>query len=53
MSEAGGSFRSELGRARGLGSAKEGVQHWWMQRVSAIALVPLATGKFNICIAKM
>jgi succinate dehydrogenase / fumarate reductase membrane anchor subunit len=42
MSEAGGSFRSELGRARGLGSAKEGVQHWWMQRVSAIALVPLA-----------
>lgn len=41
MSEAGGSFRSELGRARGLGSAKEGVQHWWMQRVSAVGLVPL------------
>ena len=30
-----------LARARGLGSAKEGVQHWWAQRVSAVALVPL------------
>jgi succinate dehydrogenase / fumarate reductase membrane anchor subunit len=35
-------LRSSLGRARGLGSAKEGVGHWWAQRVSAIALVPLA-----------
>jgi succinate dehydrogenase / fumarate reductase membrane anchor subunit len=35
-------LRSTLGRARGLGSAKEGVGHWWAQRVSAIALVPLA-----------
>jgi succinate dehydrogenase / fumarate reductase membrane anchor subunit len=35
------SFRTELGRVRGLGAAKEGVHHWWMQRVSAIALVPL------------
>lgn len=25
----------------GLGSAKEGVSHWWMQRVSSIALIPL------------
>jgi succinate dehydrogenase / fumarate reductase membrane anchor subunit len=25
----------------GLGSAKEGVEHWWMERVSAVALVPL------------
>ncbi len=30
-----------LGRARGLGSAKHGVQHWWAQRVSAVALIPL------------
>jgi succinate dehydrogenase / fumarate reductase membrane anchor subunit len=30
-----------LGRARGLGSAKQGVKHWWAQRVSAVALVPL------------
>ncbi|HTJ63883.1 MAG TPA: succinate dehydrogenase, hydrophobic membrane anchor protein [Alphaproteobacteria bacterium] len=30
-----------LARARGLGSAKHGLQHWWTQRVSAVALVPL------------
>ena len=30
-----------LGRARGLGAAKEGVSHWWLQRVTAVALVPL------------
>jgi succinate dehydrogenase / fumarate reductase, membrane anchor subunit len=34
-------LRTPLGRAIGLGSAKEGVQHWWMQRVTAVALVPL------------
>ncbi|MFA7429519.1 MAG: succinate dehydrogenase, hydrophobic membrane anchor protein [Rhodospirillaceae bacterium] len=34
-------LRSPLGRARGLGSAKEGVHHWWMQRLTAVALVPL------------
>src|SRR5262249_4858900 len=37
----GGPMRSSLGRAIGLGSAKEGVAHWWAQRLSAIALVPL------------
>jgi len=35
-------MRSPLGRAIGLGSAKEGVEHWWAQRVTAIALVPLS-----------
>jgi succinate dehydrogenase / fumarate reductase membrane anchor subunit len=35
------SMRSDLGRVRGLGSAKEGVNHWWMQRLTAIALIPL------------
>jgi succinate dehydrogenase / fumarate reductase membrane anchor subunit len=34
-------MRSPLGRAIGLGSAKEGVAHWWAQRVTALALVPL------------
>jgi succinate dehydrogenase / fumarate reductase membrane anchor subunit len=34
-------LRSDLARVRGLGSAKEGVHHWWMQRLSAVALVPL------------
>lgn len=35
-------FRSPLGKARGLGSAKDGTHHWWMQRVTALALIPLA-----------
>jgi succinate dehydrogenase / fumarate reductase membrane anchor subunit len=35
-------LRSPLGRALGLGSAKEGVEHWWLQRLTAVALVPLA-----------
>ncbi len=35
------SLRSPLGRVAGLGSAKDGVSHWWMQRVTAVALVPL------------
>jgi len=34
-------LRSPLGRAAGLGSAKEGVGHWWLERVTAVALVPL------------
>lgn len=36
------SLRSELGRVKGLGSAKQGVQHWKAQRLTAIALVPLS-----------
>jgi succinate dehydrogenase / fumarate reductase membrane anchor subunit len=35
------SLRSPIGRVLGLGSAKEGVGHWWGQRVSAVALVIL------------
>lgn len=38
---ASGDFRSPLARAEGLGSAKSGTRHWWLQRVGAIALVPL------------
>ncbi len=34
-------LKTPLGHARGLGSAKDGVHHWWMQRVTSIALVPL------------
>lgn len=30
-----------LANARGLGSAKEGFHHWWAQRLTAVALVPL------------
>ena len=35
------SLRSPLGRVLGLGSAKDGTAHWWAQRVSAAALIPL------------
>ena len=34
-------MRSHLGRVRGLGSSNDGIHHWWMQRLSGIALVPL------------
>ena len=35
------SIRTPLARVRGLGTAKDGTHHWWMQRVTSIALVPL------------
>ena len=35
------SLQTDLGKVRGLGSAKEGVHHWWAQRLTALALVPL------------
>ena len=34
-------MRSHLGRVRGLGSSNDGIHHWWMQRLSGVALVPL------------
>jgi succinate dehydrogenase membrane anchor subunit len=34
--------RSQLGRARGLGSARAGAAQWWAQRVTGLALVPLS-----------
>ncbi|HTD29362.1 MAG TPA: succinate dehydrogenase, hydrophobic membrane anchor protein [Xanthomonadaceae bacterium] len=36
------SMRNPLAQARGLGSAKDGVHHWWMQRLTAIALALLS-----------
>jgi succinate dehydrogenase / fumarate reductase membrane anchor subunit len=35
------SLESPLGKFLGHGSAKEGAQHWWSQRVSSVALLPL------------
>ena len=35
------SLRSPLGEVLGKGSAKEGVHHWWLQRLTSVALVPL------------
>lgn len=34
-------MRTPLGRVRGLGSAKDGTDHFWRQRVTAVANVPL------------
>jgi succinate dehydrogenase / fumarate reductase membrane anchor subunit len=35
-------FRSKLSTVKGLGSAKSGVAHWFLQRVTAIAMLPLS-----------
>lgn len=35
-------LRTKLKHARGLGTAKSGVMHWWVQRVTAVALIPLS-----------
>ena len=34
-------IQRDYARVRGLGSAKDGTEHWWAQRLTAIALVPL------------
>ena len=36
------SLKIPAGRARGLISAKTGVGHWWWQRITAVALIPLS-----------
>lgn len=35
--------KSSLARARGLGASRSGVGHWWNQRMTALALIPLVT----------
>lgn len=34
------STKSPLGRVKGLGASHEGTHHWWLQRVTAVALIP-------------
>jgi succinate dehydrogenase / fumarate reductase membrane anchor subunit len=46
------SLRSPLGRVLGLGSAKDGTDHWWAQRVSAVALVMLG-GWFGYSLVRL
>ncbi|MCK4946400.1 MAG: succinate dehydrogenase, hydrophobic membrane anchor protein [Alphaproteobacteria bacterium] len=41
MTEKTHSFRTDLNRARGIGSAKDGVGHWSKLRIAAIPMVPL------------
>ena len=35
------SIRTPLAHVRGLGAAKDGTHHWWMQRVTSVILAPL------------
>lgn len=35
------SLLSRLNKARGLDSAKDGTGHWWVQRTTAVVLIPL------------
>lgn len=42
MSKSEMNLRSPLKNARGLGSAQDGVGHWWAQRMTALALIPLS-----------
>ena len=37
----GNSLKTPLGRVRGLGTAKDGTHHWWLQRLTAVATIPL------------
>lgn len=46
-------YRTPLATARGLGSAHSGTTHWWMQRVTAVALLPLSfwlIGLLDMCL---
>ena len=45
-------MRSSLGRARGVGSGRSGVHHWYAERITSIALVPL-TLWFIVSILRM
>lgn len=46
------SLETRLARVRGLGSAKDGTHHWWGQRLTAVALLPL-TIWFAVSVAGM
>jgi len=35
------SMRTPMARVRGLGAAKDGTGHWWMQKLLSLALIPL------------
>ncbi len=44
-------MRTPLGRARGLGSARDGTEHFWRQRVTSVALVPLVVFFLMVVVA--
>ena len=46
------SMRTPLRQVRGLGSAKSGTQHFWHQRLTAMANIPLTIG-FVVVVASL
>jgi len=44
-------MRTPLSRVRGLGSAKSGTEHFWRQRLTAVANIPLTIGFVLIVMA--
>ncbi len=44
------SMQTPLAAVRGLGSAKSGLHHWWNQRMTAVAMVPLVIWLVSLCI---
>ena len=52
MSDNAKSLRTSMGRVRGLGSARSGTEHFWMQRVTAVANVFLALA-FVVILVKL
>lgn len=45
-------LRTPLSKAKGLGSAKEGVSHWWRQRLTALLMLPLVVS-LALCAAAL
>lgn len=45
-------LRTPLKKVRGLGSAQDGTHHFWMQRVTALALIPLVLW-FGLSVASL
>jgi succinate dehydrogenase / fumarate reductase membrane anchor subunit len=48
---AGGKLSTPLGRVRGLGSARSGTDHFWRQRLTAVANLPLSLAFVVIVVA--
>jgi succinate dehydrogenase / fumarate reductase, membrane anchor subunit len=44
-------YRTPLARVRGFGAAKSGTQHFWRQRLTAVANIPLTIAAVIILIA--
>ncbi len=51
MSSSSNSMRTPLSRVRGLGSARAGTDHFWVQRLTALSNVPLVLVFLGVVIA--